>query len=365
MLFFTNFVNTVIITLGLMAAEVALDSRTVSFQSMNVPSSVSSQGYSADVAQQRITSAALAFARDARTFSEVQQVQSAGSENPIELIAGYLGMKPLLQATQQSLGGLEYRVAADIVVEGPQLVLRMRSTRFDGRTTTARVSRNANEIEALLTDGGFMLLRLVDPQIACAAVLRRSAGQGSPDWMSTMRCVEEALPAAGPEDALWLYNLLGVTRVLAQDLMGAASAFRSALAIEPDFSPALLNMGILFAAANRHEDAMRAYQTVFRRRVDSDSPQTYAATRTMMAMSLERLGREQEALHHLRLAIRAAPGYALPKLLLLARVPEGSPEAALIRRAIAHSGGRAAQDPHAEIYTDNLLGMMPIGALVN
>jgi tetratricopeptide (TPR) repeat protein len=365
MLFFTNIFNTMVITLGLLIGEVAFDSRTVSLQSVSVPGSVASQGYSADVAQQRITSAALAVVRDARTYSVAQHVQSANSQGPVELIATYLGMKPLLEATQQAVGGLEYRVAADIVTERSQLVLRMRATRFDGRVTTARVSSPPDQIEQLLADGGFMLLRLVDPQVACSAVLRRSASLGSADWAGTARCIEESLDAAGREDKMWLYNLLGVARVLGGDGAGALSAFRSALEIEPDFSPALLNLGILLATSNRHEDALRAYRTVFRRRSTADSPQTYAATRTMMAMSLERLGREAEALVQLRRAIRAAPHYTLPQLLLLARVPEGSAEAEELRRMIAQAGGRNAEHPRMQIYTDNLLGMMSLGALLN
>lgn len=364
MLFLTNLFNTVVLTFGLLAAEVALDSRAVSFQSMQVPSALVSQGYSPDVAQQRILGAALAVVRDARTFREAQQVQSANSDDPVELIASYLGMKPLLQAAQQAAGGLEYRIAADIVVDQGQLVLRMRATRFDGRVVRARVSRPQDQAEALFADGGFMLLRLIDPHIACSAILRRSAAAGTPDLPAAIRCIDDSLPAAGLEDRTWLYNLRGVARVMGGAHQDALAAFQNALRIDPNFSPSLLNLGILFAGADRHADALRAYEAVFRRRTDADSPQTYAATYTMMALSQERLGRPREALDSLRRAIREAPEYDLPQRLLLDRLPPTSAEATALRRAagavhVSHAGG-----PHLQIYTDNLLGMLPVSSLL-
>ncbi len=365
MLFLNNLLNTVVLAVGLLTAELALDSRTVSFESISIPASLASQGYTAEVAQQRITAAALSVVRDARTLAETHHVQSSNSDDPVELIARYLGVQPLLQVAQQAAGGLEYRIAADIVVERSALVLRMRASRYDGRVTSARVSRPPEEIEQLLADGGFMLMRLIDPHVACSAILRRSARAGTPDWDRTSRCVEASLPAAGPEDRTWLYNLLGVTRVLRHDRAGALTAFRSALEIEANFSPSLLNIGILLAGANRHEDAIRAYRTVFRHRTYGDSLQTYAATHTMMAVSLERLGRPQEALEQLRQAIRAVPDYLPPYLMLLERLPEGSREALAVRRAMAQIQTRTAQEGQADIFTENLLGMMPLSALLN
>lgn len=364
MLFLTNLFNTVVLTVGLLAAEVTLDSRAVSFQSVNVPPALVAQGYSAEVAQQRIISGALAVVRDARTYREAQSVQSANSDDSVELIASYLGMRPLLQAAQQAAGGLEYKVAADIVAEPESFVLRMRVSRFDGRVVRARVARPKDQAEALLADGGFMLLRLIDPHVACSAILRRSASAGVPDVQQTIQCVEESLAASGDEDRTWLYNLLGVARVLGGETEGALSAFQSALRVDPEFSPSLLNLGILFAGADRHADALRAYAAVFRHRGVGDSPQTYAATYAMRAMSLERLGRHREALDSLRRAIREDPGYYLPQQLLLARLPAATAEARALRRAITEVHLRNATNPQDQIYTDNLLGMLPITSLL-
>jgi tetratricopeptide (TPR) repeat protein len=124
------------------------------------------------------------------------------------------------------------------------------------------------------------------------------------------------------------------------------------LHINSDFSPALLNLGILFAHNGRHEEAIRAYATVFRRATRGESPQTYAATYTEWGNSLMALGRRQEAVERYGDAVRADPRYA-PAYTFWAAALEPGPEAERLRAA-----GRRIEQANDQLYTENLVGVI-------
>jgi tetratricopeptide (TPR) repeat protein len=341
---------------ALFFSGVVFEGRTISMQGLTVPSGLTSQGYTSTVAQQRILSTTTELVRDAQTRTEAARIAMANRDGPVELLAGYLGVGPVLQAVQQSSGMLEYSVSGDIIQQGQELRLRLRVLRYDGRLEVASVAAPVNDVERLLQAGGFALLRMTDPHIACAAILRKSIRAGSPDLAGTLACVQDCLTNAGPEDRGWLYNLGGVVRTMAGDLAGATAYFRAALHDEPNFSPALLNLGILMARNGQDADAVQAFEQIFRRQLRSDSLQTYAAALTMWARSLERLGQPDAATDRLRQAVRIDPQYRLARTLLLERLSPG-PEAIALRTGAPERTG--LQD----VYTDNILGVMPLNQL--
>lgn len=351
----TSLPTSLLLISALLFGDMVVEPRSVSFQALTVPRALMDAGYTPAVVQHEIHNAAMALVRDAQSNAEARQIASANRDTPIELLATYLGVGPVLQAVYQGSGLLEYSIAGGIVQEGNTLKLRLTVTRNDGRVDTAAASAPVGDVDALLRAGGWALTMLTDPQIACSALLRRSVQAGTPDIVKSYKCVQEAMGFAGEEDRPWLNNLGGVICTLARDLQCAVAHFSEALRMQPDFSPALLNLGMLLAMDGRDAEAIRLYALVFRRRMSSDSPQTNAATYVMWARSLEKLGQPAAAVQKLREATRADPNNARAARRLLEHLPAG-PEAQALRVAIGRMG---EQD---EIYTDNILGVLPSAA---
>jgi tetratricopeptide (TPR) repeat protein len=185
--------------------------------------------------------------------------------------------------------------------------MRLHFRHRGGQRIMVTITRPVAEIDAMLEDAATAVLRVIDSQILCTLRLREGLTASPRTRDEAQSCVTMTLPTAAARDRVWLLNLQGVIAFIRGDHAGATYAFRQALHIDPDFSPALLNVGILFAQNGRHEDAIRAYSTVFRRATRGESPQTYAATYTEWGNSLVALDRPEEARQRYADAVRGPP----------------------------------------------------------
>jgi len=218
-----------------------------------------------------------------------------------------------------------------------------------------------DQLDQLMRDGGWAIVGMVDPHDACAALLRRSILMKQPNLTATMQCIDIALTAVSRNDRPWLYNLRGVSQTMLGQRWDAFNSFREAVTLEPNFAQAWLNIGILMAAEGRHEDALKTYAEALRVQRRS---QTRAAIHTMWALTLEQQGRGAEALSKLREAVRANMYYDLPVRLLLERLPEDSAEAGELRKIItAEMSAATGEFDWDTVYTDDLVGVMPVSAL--
>jgi tetratricopeptide (TPR) repeat protein len=105
-------------------------------------------------------------------------------------------------------------------------------------------------------------------------------------------------PALAREERLAVENKRGVAFVNMQRVAEAREAFESALAIEPRYAPALVNVGNLHLEAGDVREAIRYYE----RAVLSDDD--YALAHYNLGVAYKRSGRTGDAVRELRKATR-------------------------------------------------------------
>jgi tetratricopeptide (TPR) repeat protein len=337
---------------GVLLGIAVADTQEVYFRELLVPPTFTQRGYSQAVALQRIHDNLLALERRARTRPETQRLETESEAGPLGLIAQYLNITLIARALQDSSRLIEYTINGSIVQNGDQHTMHIRIAHRDGQRLELVLNQPTADIEGLLQDAAVAILSIIDPHILCTIRLRDGLGTTPPNLAPARDCVANTMPTASRDDRVWLFNLAGVIAFLEHDHAGSVAAFRTALHLDPDFSPALLNLGILLAENGRHEEAIHAFRTVFRRVTRGESPQTYAATYTEWGNSLMALGRPEEARERYADAVRADPRYALAYFFWANSLPPG-PQAEALRRR-----GEAAQRANDQLYTENLVGVI-------
>ncbi|MEQ9331356.1 tetratricopeptide repeat protein [Thalassobaculum sp.] len=349
------------IVLGIIGLESGLDVRPVTISRITISEAIGGHwGYTPESIEQKLKDEAYMVMRRARSFKHGTRISTPNADGSIDKIARDAGVLRLLQRVQQSVGLLEYTITGDIVAEHGKALMELRARRSDQQVVRARFERPMDQLDELMRDAGWVLVRLVDPQVACAELLRRSLMEGRPDPAETLHCADEALLMATDSDLPWLLNLRGVALVMLDRDTEAGRVFRDVLSIKPDFAPAWLNIGTVFAVEGRHADAIEAFSTAIRYARQAEFAQTRSAAFVMWAISLEKLGRTDEAVPKLRHAFRADRTYDLPLRLLKQRIPPDSPEAEEIDRIITELSVPSGHPDWDPIYTENIVGVMPI-----
>jgi tetratricopeptide (TPR) repeat protein len=111
------------------------------------------------------------------------------------------------------------------------------------------------------------ILKVVPRNAEAAARLGRLAWEDG-DTAAASTLLERA--AAGDDVPPSLWFDLGLVRQDLRDHMGAASAYRRAIEIKPDYAEAALNLGVVLQESGDLDSAMRAYAKAYRLR-----PQTF------------------------------------------------------------------------------------------
>ena len=352
MLSITSLLSPLIIGFGVMMGVVILDARTIYVRGFDVPQAMSQQGYSGGVFERKVIDQVRLIERTARTRPETRRLALDSEKSTLDLIAGYFGVEPLVRAIQGSSELLEYAVAGEIVARGDEFVLSMRTTHYGGALSEFHIAKPKTDVDGLVQATAEAIVRIVDPQILCASRLRVGLATNPPDLGAAEKCVLETVETAAYVDRPWLWTLAGVIEFLRNDRAAAARYFARAVKLDPDFSPALLNIGILYSLEGRHIEAIKAYRLVFRRPSPEDSPQTYAAALVEWGDSLIALGLSREGERKYRQAIRYDGDFLLAYHRLLAVKPPGPRRDALQAKA-AGVARRADQ-----LYTENLLGLI-------
>jgi tetratricopeptide (TPR) repeat protein len=111
------------------------------------------------------------------------------------------------------------------------------------------------------------ILKVVPRNAEAAARLGRLAWEDG-DTAAASTLLERA--AAGDDAPPSLWFDLGLVRQDLRDHMGAASAYRKAIEIKPDYAEAALNLGVVLQESGDLDSAMHAYAKAYRLR-----PQTF------------------------------------------------------------------------------------------
>ena len=106
------------------------------------------------------------------------------------------------------------------------------------------------------------ILEVVPQNIEAAARLGRLAWEDG-DHAAAATLLERAVASDAPA-SVWFD--LGLVRQDLRDYHGAASAYRKALEIKPDYAEAALNLGVVLQETGDLDSAMRAYAQAYRLR---------------------------------------------------------------------------------------------------
>jgi tetratricopeptide (TPR) repeat protein len=344
-----SLLSPLLIAAGVLIGIGVADTQEVYVRELTVPPSFTQLGYTAEVVERRVRDNLLTLEREAHTRPEMRRLAIEADRSPLQLIADYLNLTLISRAMQEASGLIEYSITGSVVQVGENYVMRLHFQHDAGQQMQVTITRPIHRIDEMLDDAAVAVLRVIDPQILCTLRLRQGLLASPRSFDEARSCITDTLPTAAPQDRVWLHNLQGVIAFMRSDYAGATAAFREALRVDPYFSPALLNLGVLFAQNGRHEEAIRAYATVFRRPTRGDSTQTYAATYAEWGASLMALGRTAEARRRFADAVRADPRYAPAYFFWADSLPPG-PEADRLR----HLGSAAERDSD-QIYTENLV----------
>jgi len=348
----SDLVTPLILAVTALLGAAVLDARTVYVYQFHVPEHMSWAGYAEGVLEQKILDELRVIERAAVTRPETRSFTlDSEKKGTLDLMAAYAGVEPLVRAIQSSSELLEYTIMGEVVEVDQNYVLTMRIKHYGGQLTEVHVTRSQTDVDGLIAEAARAVIHVVDPQILCAALLRTALDQRPLNIVPAEKCILDSLPRASYQDRVWLWNLAGVIEFLKGDRAKAAHRLAQALRLSPDFSPALLNLGILYAIEGRHEEAVKAYKMVFRRETPDDSPQTSAATYTEWGTSLVALGDIKGAEEKYAAAIKVDPHY-VPAYQRWANLLPGPQAKALRDRAtrVARRG--------PGVYTENLLGVV-------
>ncbi len=354
----TGILLPLLVIASLVSGVAATDFRSLLIDTISVPESMKQRGYTPVVFIRMMNDKLLAIEAAAKARTEAQRLRTEDEKGVIEATVDMLSLTALVRAVQVSSNLIEFKVNGEIVEAGDGYRLNLRLDRYGKKVARIEVTKPQNDVHALADLGAERIMKFTDPQVFCASIMQTEAAQLGPVngkflFPKTDECIKETLPTSQDDDRLWLLNLQGVVDFVEGHQPDAAKHFRAAIRLNPDFSPALLNLGILHAHAGRPQKAIGYFEQVFRRTLPSDSPQTFAATYTEWADALVDVGQPAEAEAMFRRAIEADPQYAEAYF----RWARHTKDPAMATKLQA-LGDVVARQQHGALYTENLVGRL-------
>jgi tetratricopeptide (TPR) repeat protein len=361
MIDFTGLLVPLLVVASLISGVAVTDPRSLYIDAITVPDSMEHRGYSPLVFIRMMNDEVLAIEATAKTRTDAQKLRTEEDKGVIAVSLDMLKMTALVRAVQESSDLIEFTVNGEVVEIDQSYLLRLRFDRYGRSVTRIEERRPQNDVKGLARVAAERIMKVTDPQIYCAAVMQTEAAAIKPEegnfaFPKTEACINETLPLAQKDDRLWLLNLDGVVAFVAGKPDEAAKHFRHAIRLDPDFSPALLNLGILSAHSGQLDKAVEYFAQVFRHEIPSDSPQTYAATYTEWADALVDLHRPAEADAMFRKATETDPKYAEAYFRWAKHT--GDPK----RAAELTAMGEQVAKTYGGIYTENLVGKLRMAA---
>jgi tetratricopeptide (TPR) repeat protein len=354
---FTGLLLPLFVVASLVSGVAITDLQSLYIDAITVPESMQQRGYTPLVFIRMMNDDLLEIEATAKTRTDAQKLRTETDKGVVAVALDMLNMTALVRAMQESGKLIEFTVNGEIVENDKDYILRLRIARYGHNTTPIMVTKPAGSIHELAAAGAERIMKITDPQVFCAAVMQDEARTQDPAksalrFPKTQDCIAETLPTAQDDDHLWLLNLQGVVAFVEGRQEEAAKRFRAALRRQPDFPPALLNLGILQARNGRWAKAIGYFQKVVEQELPADSPQVYAAAYTEWGDALAKLGQYDDAARTFDIATKADPKYAEAYFRWAAHTSD--PQEAARLTAL----GKAIEQRYGGLYTDNMIGKL-------
>jgi tetratricopeptide (TPR) repeat protein len=361
MIDFTGLLLPLLVVASLISGVAVTDPRSLYIDTITVPESMEQRGYTPLVFIRMMNDEVLTIEATAKTRTDAQKLRSEEDKGVIAVALDMLKVTALVRAVQESTDLIEFTVNGEVVEIDKNYLLRLRFDRYGRSITRIEEARPQDDVKALARIAAERIMKVTDPQIYCAAIMQTEVAAIKPEdrdfaFPKTEACIDETMPMAQEDDRLWLLNLHGVVAFVAGKADEAAKHFRAAIRLDRDFSPALLNLGILYAHADRPQKAVEYFAQVFRKELPTDSPQTYAATYTEWADALVDLHRPAEAEAMFRKAVETDPKYAEAYFRWAKHTTDPK------RAGELNALGEQAAKRYGGVYTENLIGKLRMAA---
>ncbi len=323
----------------------------VNIDGLAVPAAmVAKTGFTSDIVIKRLADRMQVIERLAQSRAGSRDVMVQDDGGAAAILGDYFELTPLLRVVQSSFGLIPFSFSGEILVQGKELEMVLRGQEAHGPTTLIRVRAPENDLMGLIDQAAYEAVRLVDPTLLAAYQFKKD--YLTRDFTKTEDVIRRGLAQAKDDNKKWLYNLWGISLFQQADRDGAIEKFRKALEIDPTFTSASLNWGVVLARTGRHQEAISKFKDVTENWRRGDTTDTLAAAFTEWGFSLALLGQTEGAIAKFRQAAKTDPSFsdvytAWAEVLSAA----GRDDEAQLMTA------RALQlSPEETVYTDNLVG---------
>ncbi|MGQ9367321.1 tetratricopeptide repeat protein [Azospirillum sp. ST 5-10] len=291
---------------ALVGYAVLFDPSPIAFHDIDVPPSLSYQGFTPEVFTAHLADEVRLINRKARTVKAVRDFHLPDGESAVDSITGHFKFLEPVLATQEMLGLVEFRVDGDVIKRDDGYMLSIRGLDYY-RKRAFETSVTATDPRALVHSAAIDIARFIDPYVVASYYYETAVDAGNGDFANAERELRNC-EAAMPRDELhWVHNLRGLIHVRKGEAQEAIRDYRKALEVRPDFVLAVYNWGNALALEGAYEDAIGKYQEALA--LDTDGARVPHAY-TQWAVALIALKRDGEAVEMLRKARDADPEFA-------------------------------------------------------
>ena len=344
---------TVPLTMAAMAFGFAVitDTQAVHIEKINVPASVSGpSGYTPNVVVARLADEMRSIELEAHTGAHARSIQLQGQKSWLIVLADYLKVTPLIRVAQESAGLIPFSFSGEIVMHGSDLEFVLRGYDDNSKPEYISTRGRADQLSGLIKQTAYEAMRAIDPYILAAYQFKRD--YRTRDFTRTLGIIRRELTNTDTRNHKWMYNLWGMVLYQQADRAGAIEKFKSALAIDPNFSSPLLNWGVVLARQGYNQEAIEKFQLLIANRRGDASLATKAAAQAEWGFSLALLGRYEQAFAMFKDATKTDPDFSdvfsswAEVLSALGRTDEA---AKMTARSLKLA-------PAEVVYTENLIG---------
>lgn len=291
----------ILAVLGVLGLAMVTDPQSVYIGDISVPHSLERAGYNANVVETRLLEEMRRIEAEAKSAEEMRSLASDRDPSLAAVIGESVGALEFVRTLQSSTGLIAFSLEGEIVEKGASYQFALRGENSGGATVQVALSRPQAEIDELIADVALTAVEIIDPYVRAAYQFQKDLPDA--DFSRTKALIAKLLLDHRERQFLWGTNLAGMVRAMEGDQEGALATFDRALALDPAFTPVLLNRGILLAESGRPEEAIAAFRGVVEKPAPYDAPTLHAAAYTEWGIALMGLGYMDDAENAFRYAV--------------------------------------------------------------
>jgi tetratricopeptide (TPR) repeat protein len=278
-------------------------------QEITAPQALQFRGYHEDALAALLEDRIDAIVDGAASLHAPKGLDTGLHDEPINAFLETFGISQPVRATQKLLGMVDYVVEISIAAkEGPNLIVTVRIT--DDELNTIKLTELQGDLyqfDALWDRTANEIVAFTEPYIMAISAYNATSQQplGSFDFDLLLSHLKNTMPVVRDSDRSWFYNFLG--RIAAEetnDLDLAVEYYRRALASNPQFASALVNLGRVHHQRRDYAKAISHYRSALSAEPDLAIAHVYWAESALAR------GRFKEALAQLVHAQSVAPELA-------------------------------------------------------